>query len=94
MPDEQQDVIWIREETPFEVLDYPHGTSVVVVPQAVTWVKTSATGRFILRSLRERPRPLAVLLDDVAGHYGLPVERVAPSVRRLVDELVVAGVAG
>lgn len=94
MLDEQRDVIWIREETPFEVLDYPHGTSVVVVPQAVTWIKTSATGHLILRSLRERPRPLAELLNDVARHYGLPVERIAPSVRRLVDELVVAGVAG
>jgi len=93
MPRSEGETVSICSDVDFEILSYEHGSSVVVIPGGMTWVKTSATGQFIIESLQRRPRPLAALIEDVARHYQLPGERVAAGVRRLVEELIKVGVA-
>lgn len=80
------------EGASIEILEYQHGSCIVLLPESVSWVKTSSTGKWIFESLRGRPRTLPELIRDVASHFGLPGERVEGGVRALVHELLVQGV--
>jgi radical SAM protein with 4Fe4S-binding SPASM domain len=87
-----QAILHAVEGTSVEVLEYPHGSCILLLPESVTWVKTSSTGKWIFESLRERPRTLPELVCDVASHFGLPGARVERGVSALVDELLAQGV--
>ncbi len=86
-------LIHIAPDVPVELLEYPHGSCVLVLPQSATWLKTSTTGKWIIDSLRAHPRTVEALVRDVAGAYDLPPSRVEPSVVKLVEELVSHGLA-
>lgn len=73
------------------ILDYPNGSSVILLPNQGDWIKTSSTGRWILEEVAQAPRSIDQVIVDVSERYGLLPSVVAPSVRALLQRLSEAG---
>ncbi len=68
------------------------GWQVLLLPEGVSWLKTSDTGRLVYDWLAEQPATGEELVSRVAEHYGLPVPRVREGVLALLEGLVGLGV--
>lgn len=88
-----EELIRIHPGEDLQFYDFPHGSCVMLMPAEANWIKTSATGRWIFEKLLEQPRTLGDIVQEVADHYGLPEQAVAPSVEALVAELCANGLA-